>query len=120
MNCFKHSPTNAVAVCTYCGRALCSDCIQNPTVLRVVCSTGCAEALSRGEQALEMILQQSVRSAQAGAFYCYVCAALSGGAAVVAWFMLPSPFLILFTGGCAVVLALSGIWYGRAGGRRTA
>jgi hypothetical protein len=27
--------------------------------------------------------------------------------------MLPSPFLILFTGACAVVLLASGIWYGR-------
>jgi hypothetical protein len=32
---------------------------------------------------------------------------------VVAWFILPSPFLILFTAGCSVVLLLSGIWYGR-------
>ena len=120
MKCLKHSSNDAVAVCTYCGRALCSDCILNPTAPRVVCSTDCAEALSRGEKALEMILEQSVRSAQASAFYCYVCAALSAGAAVVAWFMLPSPFLILFTAGCAVVLVLSGIWYGRAGGRRTA
>jgi hypothetical protein len=29
--------------------------------------------------------------------------------------MLPSPFLILFTAGCAVVLLASGIWYGRTG-----
>jgi hypothetical protein len=37
---------------------------------------------------------------------------------VFAWFMLPSPFLILFTGGCAVVLLLSGFWYGRAAKKR--
>ena len=114
MKCLKHRPTDAVAVCSYCGRALCPDCIHNPAALRVVCSTACAEALSRGEKALETILQQSVRSAQASAFYCYVCAGLSAAAALVAWFMLPSPFLILFTGACAVVLMLSGIWYSRA------
>jgi hypothetical protein len=83
-------------------------------MLRIACSTKCAEALSRNEAVLEAILQQSMRSAQASAFYCYLCSGLSGGAAVVAWFMLPSPFLILFTAGCAVVLLLSGIWYGRA------
>jgi hypothetical protein len=71
-------------------------------------------AVLRGEQALETILQQNVRNAKASAFYCYLCALLSAGAAVVAWFMLPSPFLILFTAGCAIVLILSGIWYGRA------
>src|SRR5215831_4794701 len=118
MKCLRHPATDAVAICTYCGRALCLDCIQTPAAPRVVCSTDCAAALSRHEKALEMILQQSMRSAQASAFYCYVCAALSAGAAVVAWFMLPSPFLILFTGACAVVLSLSGIWYGRAAGKR--
>jgi len=42
-----------------------------------------------------------------------VSGGLSAAAAVVAWFMLPSPFLILFTGACAAVLILSGIWYQR-------
>ena len=120
MKCIKHSPTDAVAVCCYCGRALCPNCVSDPTAPRVVCSVACADALRRGELALETILQQGARSAQASAFYCYVCAGLSAAAALVAWFMLPSPFLILFTGGCAVVLILSGIWYGRANGRRLA
>jgi hypothetical protein len=119
MKCLKHTATDAVAVCAYCGRAVCADCIQAPSAPRVVCSANCAEALSRGEKALETILQQSVRSAQASAFYCYLCGGLSAAAAVVAWFMLPSPFLILFTAGCAVTLILSGIWYGRAARKRT-
>jgi hypothetical protein len=55
-----------------------------------------------------------VQSARASAFYCYVTAGLSAAAAIVAWFMLPSLFLILFTSGCAVVLLLSGLWYGHA------
>lgn len=84
----------------------------------MVCSEGCAEALSRDARALEMVLQQSLRSAKASAFYCYLCAGLSAAAAAVAWFMLPSPFLILFTAGCAVVLLLSGFWYSRAGKKR--
>ena len=119
MKCLNHTTTDAVAVCSYCGRALCPNCIQSPAMTRIVCSTACADSLARGEKALESILLQSLKSAQASAFYCYVCAALSAGAAVVAWFMLPSPFLILFTGGCALVLLLSGIWYGRIGKRRT-
>src|SRR5215831_13746953 len=119
MKCLKHSQIDAVAICAHCGRALCPDCIQNPEAMRIVCSAKCSEALSRAEAALEQILHQSVRSAQASAFYCYVCAGLSAAAAVVACFMLPSPFLILFTGGCAVVLLVSGIWYGRAGRKRT-
>ena len=67
-----------------------------------------------------MILQRSAQSARVSAFYCYVSGGLSAGAAVVAWFMLPSPFLILFTGACAVVLIASGIWYGRGAKRKNA
>ncbi len=80
----------------------------------MVCSNECATALAHADQALQTILQRSVQSARASAFYCYVTAGLSAAAAIVAWFMLPSLFLILFTSGCAVVLLLSGLWYGHA------
>src|SRR5579864_7728349 len=118
MKCFKHGASDAVAICAYCGHGLCLPCVQSSTAARAVCSDSCAKALTRADQALETIVQQSMRSAQASAFYCYLCAALSAGAAVVAWFMLPSPFLILFTGGCAVVLIISGLWYSRVARKR--
>ncbi|HZR15803.1 MAG TPA: hypothetical protein VFE51_00630 [Verrucomicrobiae bacterium] len=114
MKCRTHPGIEAVAACPYCGSGLCPDCVRAAGTPRLACSKSCAEALQRNEQALTTILHQTVRSAQASAFYCYLCAALSGGAAVVAWFMLPSPFLILFTAGCALVLLVSGIWYSRA------
>jgi hypothetical protein len=118
MKCLKHSSSDAVAVCAYCGRALCPECILAADAPRLACSSKCAEALSHAEQALGTILQQSARNAQASAFYCYLCGGLSAAAAIVAWFILPSPFLILFTAGCAVVLILSGLWYGRAARKR--
>jgi len=117
VKCTKDS-AEAVAVCAYCGRALCNDCIQSPTAPRTVCSNDCAAALTRADQAMQMILQRSAQSAQASAFYRYVSGGLSAAAAVVAWFVLPSPFLILFTGACAVVLIASGIWYGRGAKRQ--
>ena len=117
MKCSEHS-AEAVAVCAYCGRALCSDCIHSPTAPRMVCSSDCVTALTRADQAMQMILHRSAQSARASAFYCYVSGGLSAAAAVVAWFMLPSPFLILFTGACAVVLIASGIWYGRGAKRQ--
>jgi hypothetical protein len=119
MKCFSHTSVDALAVCAYCGRALCGQCVQ-PNNLRMTCSSRCSEALTRFETALVTIEQQSRRSAQASAFYCYLCAGLSAAAAVVAWFLLPSPFLILFTGGCALVLVVSGVWYGRAGKKAVA
>ena len=79
----------------------------------MVCSEACAAALSRADRAVQLILQKSEQSARARAFYCYLCGILSAGAAVGAVFWLPSPFLIFFTGACAVALLLSGFWYGR-------
>jgi len=112
MKCLKHN-AEAVAVCAYCGRALCAECVPAPGPRRMVCSEDCAAALDRAERGLELILQKSLQSARASAFYCYVCGGLSAAAAVGAWFTLPSPFLIWFTGGCALVLIASGVWYGR-------
>src|SRR5438093_12584554 len=114
MKCFKHNTSDAVAVCAYCGRAICPDCVPSPTAARIVCSNDCATALARESKAVQLLLDKSVQSARASAFYCYLTATLSAGAAVAAWFMLPSPFLIYFTAACAVVLFIAGIWYGRA------
>jgi hypothetical protein len=112
MKCLKHS-AEAVAVCAYCGRALCAECVPAPGARRMVCSDDCGAALGRAERGLELILHKSMQSARASAFYCYLCGGLSAGAAVGAWYMLPSPFLIWFTSGCALALIASGIWYGR-------
>ena len=118
MKCFKHNTTEAVAICACCGRALGHDFIQSSSGPWFVCSGECAEALSRDSQAIQTILQQAMRSAKASAFYCHLCAGLSAGGALVAWFMLPSPFLILFTAGCAVTLLVSGIWYSLSARKR--
>src|SRR5882672_11502115 len=60
MKCSKHS-AEAVAVCAYCGRALCNDCIQSPAAPRMVCSNDCLEALRRADQTAQMILQRGVQ-----------------------------------------------------------
>jgi len=117
MKCLAHK-AEAVGVCAYCGRALCPVCVQRSNPSRLVCSNACAEALARGEMAMQWILHQGVQNAKASAFYCYLCAGLSAAGAVIAWFMLPSPFLIFFTGGCALVLVVSGLWYGKAAGKQ--
>ena len=119
MKCFNHNASDAVAVCAYCGRALCMDCIQLPTSARIVCSSDCSSALAREASAVQMLLDKSAQSARASAFYCYLTGALSAGAAVAAWFMLPSPFLIGFTAACALVLFAAGFWYGRVARKHT-
>ena len=92
---------------------------QLPSAYTILFALIVITALTRADQGLQMILHRSAQSARASAFYCYVSGGLSAAAAVVAWFMLPSPFLILFTGACAVVLIASGIWYGRGAKRQS-
>lgn len=113
MKCFQHNAADAVAVCAYCGKAICLDCIASPNAARMVCSQHCASALTREGKIIELLLAKSSQNARASAFYCYLTAGLSAAAAIVAWFILPSPFLIYFTGGCAAVLTAAGLWYGR-------
>jgi hypothetical protein len=111
MKCAAHH-AEAVAVCAYCGRALCPECVKPSAVARMV-SEKCATALTRADQAMELILQKSLQSARASAFYSYLCGGLSAAGAVGAWFYMHVPFLIWFTAGCSVVFTASGIWYGR-------
>ena len=113
MKCFSH-PAEAVGICAYCGRGLCAECAKPGTdTRRLVCSEGCADALTRDDAAMNSILQKSVQSARASSYYSYLCAVLSGGGAIGAYNYLPSPYLIDFTGACCVIFIATGFWYGR-------
>lgn len=112
MKCVTHQ-AEAIAVCAYCGRALCVDCARPSATQRMVCSENCATALARGDQAMQLILQKSLQSARASAFYSYLCGGLSAAGAAGAYFYLPVPFLVWFTAGCSLVFIASGIWYSR-------
>jgi predicted nucleic acid-binding Zn ribbon protein len=113
MKCLAHQ-AEAVGVCAYCGRALCAVCAAKVSPAeRLVCSEPCRAALVRNDRAIELILQKSLQSAQASAFYSYLCGGLSAAAAVGAGFYLPVPFLVWFTAGCSLVFIASGIWFGR-------
>jgi len=109
MKCSTHH-SEAVGVCAYCGRALCADCTKSSTP-RLVCSDTCATALARDDKAMQLILQKSVQSARASAFYSFLCGGLSAAGAIGAKLYLPEPFLIWFTAGCAAVFVASGIWF---------
>jgi hypothetical protein len=117
MKCATHQ-AEAIGVCVYCGRAVCAECARPPAAPRLVCSDPCAAALVRRDQAMELLLQKSLQSARASAFYSYLCGGLSAAGAVGAWFYLPVPFLVWFTAGCSLVFILSGVWYGRIARRQ--
>ena len=111
MRCVPHQ-AEAVGICVYCGRALCADCAKPSATQRFICSTACDIALSKNDRALQLILQKSLQSARASAFYSFLCGGLSAAGAIGAGFYLPVPFLVWFTAGCSVVFIASGIWYG--------
>ena len=118
MKCSQHH-SEAVAVCAYCGRAVCADCMKPSPTQRIVCSDQCAATLTRNDQALQLLLQKSLQSARASAFYSYLCGGLSAAGSVGAAFYLPVPFLIWFTAGCSVVFIASGIWYSKIARKQT-
>ncbi|MGA2247722.1 MAG: hypothetical protein ABSH48_22275 [Verrucomicrobiota bacterium] len=113
MKCFKHNAVDAVAVCAFCGRAMCPECLPAASSSPLACTTGCADQLTRQAEAIQTLLERSRQSARASALYCYLSGGLSAGAAVAASFMLPSPFLVWFAAGCAVALLSAGFWHGR-------
>jgi len=112
MKCAAHN-SEAMGICAYCGRAVCSDCAKPLPTKRLTCSAECADALLKNDKAVESILQKSLQSARASAFYSYLCGGLSAAGAIGAYFFLRSQFLILFCAGCSVVFIAAGIWYGR-------
>jgi hypothetical protein len=118
MKCFKHD-TEAVAVCPYCGRALCAPCASASASAapRLACSEECAKALARNEAVLQLLLQKSRQSARANSVYCYLCGGLSAGGTVAAWYWLPVPLLMWFLAASAVALIISGAWFGRGAGK---
>jgi len=115
MKCHQHVSQEAVGICVQCGRALCRDCAPAPAPAPLTCCDACATQASRREASVQLLLDRSVQNARASAVYCYLSSALSGGAAVAAWFWLPSPFLVGFAGCSSLVLAAAGWWHGRAG-----
>jgi len=110
MKCAAHN-AEALAVCSWCGKALCRDCAKTSESQRMVCSDQCAAALARESKAMDLVLQKSLQNTRASAFYFFLCGALTAAGGVGAWFYLPSPFLIWFCAGCTAVFIASGLWY---------
>ncbi len=112
MKCLSHK-SEAVGVCSWCGRGVCPECLPATARPRLVCSTGCEASLTRQERAIQSILQKSLQSLRASAFYCFLCGIISLVAGIVAYYTLPSNFLIGFCGACGIALICSGVWYSR-------
>lgn len=112
MKCAPHG-REAHGVCMHCGRAVCPECAPAGAGARLACSAACARALEQASLAMGLLVEKSLATARASAFYSYLCGGLSLAGAVGAWFYLPVPFLIWFTAGCGAVFLASGVWYTR-------
>lgn len=110
MKCTTHN-TESVAVCVWCGKALCSVCAKPTASQRMVCSDNCSAALDRQAKAMDMVLKRSAQSTRANAFYYFLCGVLMVAGGIAAKSYLPSPFLIWFCFGAAAVFIASGLWY---------
>ncbi|HEV2693994.1 MAG TPA: hypothetical protein VG347_13955, partial [Verrucomicrobiae bacterium] len=81
MKCTPHQ-AEAIAVCTYCGRALCPDCAKPTVSQRLTCSDNCATLLSRNDQALQLLLHKHLQGARMNAIFYMLCGVLSVGGAI--------------------------------------
>jgi len=71
MKCETHS-SEATAVCTYCGRALCPQCERASSSPRIACSEACADALAKADRAIKLVLTKNIQGARITAYYGYI------------------------------------------------
>ena len=109
MKCQPHQ-AEAIAVCAYCGRALCIDCAKPSASQRMTCSENCASSLAQNDMALQTLLHKHVQGARINAAFYLLCGALSAAGAIGAYNYLPSPFLIWFCAGSGFVFLAAGSW----------
>jgi uncharacterized membrane protein len=83
-----------------------------------VCSPACGAALIRADAAVELIISKSVQTARAGVFAFYVLGGVFVACAILAAFMMPTPFLMVFLAIWGVVMIVVGFLYGRVSKRQ--
>jgi hypothetical protein len=120
MKCAIHHQ-EATAVCVCCGRALCPSCDRVPLSDRTACSNTCAEALSKSERAVDLILSKHVQGARVTAFFLYALGTIFLAVGIVGYRLEPRILMPnAMAGACGIALIVSGIFYHRIAGRHHA
>lgn len=88
MRCKTHDQ-EATAVCAYCGRAICSSCATFPSSHRTACSDICADALSKADRAINLILTKHVQGARITAYLLYVVGIIFLAVAIYGYILYP-------------------------------
>lgn len=120
MKCAAHQQ-DATAVCVYCGRGLCSSCDRVASSQRTACSSTCAEALSKAERAVELVLSKNVQGARVTAYVLYALGGIFLGIGIIGHLLEPRMLMPnAMAGACGIVLIISGFAYHRIAGKRHA
>src|SRR5438046_10554486 len=88
MKCEAHS-SEATAVCTYCGRALCPQCERATSSPRIACSEACADALAKADRAINLVLTKHIQGARITAYYLYILGAIFVAAGIYRYLLYP-------------------------------
>ena len=85
MKCFLHGPTDAVAICQGCGKALCSDCCSRGGPA-MVCSEHCERTVAQVRATLDGLYRNAQGSNRAAVVLLNSLAVVALGFAVVVLF----------------------------------
>ena len=88
MKCEAHS-SEATAVCTYCGRALCPQCDHATSSPRIACSEACADALAKADRAINLVLTKHIQGARITAYYLYILGAIFVAVGIYGYILYP-------------------------------
>ena len=88
MKCATHNQ-DATAVCAYCGRAVCPSCTTVASSQRTACSDTCADALSKTDRAVSLILTKHVQGVRITAYYLYILGAIFLAVGIYGYILYP-------------------------------
>ena len=111
MNCHNHQITTAVAICGYCGMALCPECLNKTERNRIVCSVECGQKSDSSDSTIEAIADKIQRSNRAASWFSIGFAILAALLGVVMLKFGTDASSIFF----GIVLAVLGVINGRYG-----
>ncbi len=113
MKCATHNQ-DAIAVCAYCGRAVCASCNPIPSSPRVACSDACAAALSKTDRAITQILAKNVQGARVAAWLCDISGIIFLAVAIYGYIIYPHMRITHpMTAALGIVLIVCGVSFHR-------
>jgi len=119
MKCYTHNQAEAVAVCVYCGRAVCSSCATPSPSGRIVCSPNCAASSKQTEDYVAGTRNKTVRGARTTGFFGCAIGMICVIGAIAFHRELHAWPLTLFVSSAGIGFILTGVAYLRVAKRNS-